>query len=216
MRKLIWVFAVLALGSAVWAKCDHPYFPVREGWVWTYQSSVNNSIYSVSIVNVSANGFTQRQALTGFSFEARWTCDSKGLTQPEYVQPQGNQGVQMNLKTRKASGVVIPQVMRAGTSWSYSYEVSGEAKQQNIAMQVEQSVVATNKVLGQETVAVPAGRFNALKVESVMSIKGSMTIAGRRMPINNTIKTLSWYAQGVGLVKSQFEGGSTVLLSLKR
>ena len=216
MRKWTWIVAVLTLSGTAWARCDHPYFPVREGWTWKYQSSLDNSSYTVRIESVSASGFIQRQTFENLSFESRWRCDSKGLTQLEYVQPQGLQGVQMNLKTRKASGVAIPQVMRVGTTWTYSYEVSGEAKQQNLTLQVEQSVTASNKVLGQESVTVPAGRFTALKVESILTTKGSMTIAGRKMPVNHTVKTFSWYAQGVGLVKSQFEGGRSELVSLKR
>lgn len=216
MRKLAWIYALLALSGVAWAKCDHPFFPVREGWVWSYRSSVDNSTYTVSIANVSTSGFTQRQTFKNFSLESRWTCDSKGLAQPEYIQPQGKQGVQMNLKTRKASGVVIPQVMRVGATWNYSYEVSGDMKQQNMTMQVEQSIRTTNKVIGQESVTVPAGRFIAFKVESIMTIRGSMKVGGNNIPINTTLKTLSWYAQGVGLVRSQLEGGTTELLSLKR
>jgi hypothetical protein len=99
MRKLLWVFTLLTLSTAAWARCDHPFFPVREGWVWSYRSSVDNSTYTVDIANVSARGFTQRQTFKNFGFESRWTCDSSGLAQPEYIQPRGNQGVQMNLKT---------------------------------------------------------------------------------------------------------------------
>ncbi len=216
MRTVLGVLALLILSGAAWAKCDHPFFPVREGWLWSYRSSVDNSTYTVSITNVSASGFTQRQTFKNAGFESRWSCDSKGLTQPEYIQPRNNQGVQVNLKTRKASGVVIPQVMRVGATWSYSYEVSGEMKQQNMTLQVEQRVSTTNKVLGQESVTVPAGRFTAFKVESIMTTRGSMKVGANNIPLNTTLKTFSWYAQGVGLVKSRFEGGTTELLSLKR
>ncbi|WP_337870820.1 hypothetical protein [Meiothermus sp.] len=215
MRKLL-VVSMLLLGSLAWARCDHPFFPVREGWVWSYRSSPDNSTHTASIIKVSDKGFVQRLAFKDFSFDIRWACDAKGLTQLEYFQPPSNQGIQINLKTRKVSGVVIPQGMRVGTTWSYGYEVAGEAKQPNMTLQVEQTMSVVSKVVGQESVSVPAGRFSAYKVESTMTIRGSMKSAGQSMPMNFDVKTTSWYAQGVGLVKTQSEGVTVEFLSLKR
>lgn len=208
--------SILVLASLAWAQCNHPLFPVSEGWVWSYRSSPDNSTHTASIIKVSDKGFIQRLAFKGFSFDIRWACDAKGLTQLEYFQPPSSQGVQMNLKTRKVNGVVIPQGMRVGTTWSYGYEVAGEAKQPNMTLQVEQTMKVVSKVVGQESVSVPAGRFSAYKVESTMAIRGSMKSAGQSIPMNLDVKTTSWYAQGVGLVKTQSEGVVVELLSLKR
>lgn len=215
MRRLL-AASILILASLAWAQCDHPLYPVREGWVWSYRSSPDNSTHTASIIKVSDKGFVQRLAFKGFSFNIRWACDAKGLTQLEYFQPPSSQRVQMNLKTRKVNGVVISQGMRVGTTWSYGYEVVGEAKQPNMTMQIEQTMKVVSKVVGQESVSVPAGRFTAYKVESTMAIRGSMKAAGQSMPMNFDVKTTSWYAQGVGLVKTKSEGATVELLSLKR
>jgi hypothetical protein len=215
MRQLL-AASILVLASLAWAQCNHPFFPVHEGWVWSYRSSPDNSTHTARIIKVSDKGFVQRLAFRDFSFDIRWACGAKGLTQLEYLQPPGSQGMQMNLKTRKVSGVVIPQGMRVGTTWSYGYEVAGEAKQPNMTLQVDQTMNVVSKVVGQESVGVPAGRFSAYKVESTMSIRGSMRSAGQSMPMNLEVKTTTWYAQGVGLVKTQSEGVTVELLSLKR
>lgn len=204
MRPLL-VTSILMLAALAWAQCDHPFFPVREGWVWSYRLSVDNSTYTVSFTNVSARGFTQRQTLKDIVIESRWSCESSGLIQPEYIQPLNNRGVQMNLKTRKADGVTIPQVMQVGTTWSYSYEVSGEMKQQGMTMQIEQSISTTNKVLGQESVTVPAGHFTALKVESTTTIRGSMKMGEHSIPLSTTLKTYAWYAQGWGWLRASLK-----------
>lgn len=213
--RTIALLAALFLGLA-WAKCDHPFYPVQEGWVWTYRSSPSGETHTISTSGVTNTGFTQRYAFKSFSFESQWRCDAKGLAQPEYVQPGSVQGLQMNFKTKKASGVVIPPTLSVGTTWTYSYEVSGEAKRQTLTIRMNQSVSVTNKIVGQESVSVPAGKFSAFKVESTLTQQGTMSIGGREQPLNLNVKTTSWYAQGVGLVKSVSENNTTELVSLKR
>ncbi len=215
MRSIIGVLLLVALGGAAWARCDHPFYPVREGWVWTYRSSVDKNPYIIQTLEVKADSFIQRFTFTSFGFDSRWTCDARGLTQPEFA-PSGQTGLQMKFKTRKATGVVLPQSLRVGSSWSYSYEASGEAQQGNLTIHMEQSVSTTSKVVGQESVSVPAGRFRALKVESTQTTRGTMTMGGRSSPLNLTVKSTSWYAPNVGLVKSQSEQVVIELVSLKR
>lgn len=215
MRSILGVLALVVLGTAAWAKCDHPFYPVREGWVWTYRSSVDKSTYTIQTLGVKADSFIQRFTFTNFGFDSRWTCNAQGLSQPEFA-PSGQTGLQMKFKTRKASGVVMPQNLRVGSSWSYSYEVSGEAQQGNLTIQMEQSIDTTSKVVGQENVSVPAGRFSALKVESIQTTRGTMTMGGQSSPMNLTVKSTSWYAPNLGLVKSQSEGVVIELVSLKR
>ncbi|MCX7601576.1 MAG: hypothetical protein N2Z75_06520 [Meiothermus sp.] len=215
MRRLIGVVIGVALGGAAWAQCDHPFYPVREGWVWSYRSSLDNSTYTIQTLEVKANGFIQRLTFPSFGFDSRWICDARGLTRPEFAQ-SGPSSMQMKFKTRKASGVLLPQNLRVGSSWSYSYEVSGEAQRGNLTLELEQSVHTTSKVVGQESVSVPAGRFTALKVESTQTSRGTMKMGGRSSPMNLTVKSTSWYAPNVGLVKSQSEGVVIELVSLKR
>lgn len=53
MQGIIGVLVLVALGGAAWAKCDHPFYPVREGWVWTYRSSPNNNTLNLTVRSTS-------------------------------------------------------------------------------------------------------------------------------------------------------------------
>ena len=61
----------------------------------------------------------------------------------------------------------------------------------------------TYTAVGYETVTVPAGTFNALKIEQSSNMGGP----------EPTIQTL-WYVQDVGLVKSVIEVGETYVNEL--
>ena len=61
---------------------------------------------------------------------------------------------------------------------------------------------ATFTALGVESVSVPAGTFEAMKVEVVTTININATFQGTTVPVTFTGTTTSWYVQGVGWVKS--------------
>jgi hypothetical protein len=78
----------------------------------------------------------------------------------------------------------------------------------------------TYKVVGQETIMVGAGKFNAIKVELSISFK---VVAAIPVPFGNqTITGTAWYAEDVGMVKriTVFNGGKdktiTELVALKK
>jgi hypothetical protein len=84
---------------------------------------------------------------------------------------------------------VIPAYPAAGNTWSggtsgRDYQIYG--------------VTGTTTVLGVQTVKVPAGRFKALAVRTVMRQKG--------FPFGSGTRT-SWFAPGRGLVKLVFQHG---------
>jgi hypothetical protein len=84
---------------------------------------------------------------------------------------------------------ILPAYPTAGTAWS------GRAS--GIAYSVF-GVTGTTKVLGLQTVTVPAGTFRALAVRSVLAQKG--------FPFGSGTRT-SWFAPGRGLVKLVFQHG---------
>lgn len=214
MRKLMGVL-VLVLAGAAWAKCDHPYYPVREGWVWTYKSSTDGKTYTSSQSNVSASGFTTIMKFSNLTVENRWRCDANGLASLEYGGVSGGQNQQIKMETVSSKGVVIPNRLGVGSSWEYSYTIKGNMPSQGGTMTGDSTV--TNKVVGQETVRVSAGTFQAYKVESTFTTKMTMTVSGKAMNLPaNSFKSTSWYAQGVGMVKSVSEVGTTELISLKK
>lgn len=213
--KPAWIALVFTFVLGAYANCNHPFYPVKEGWVWTYSSSLSQN-YSVSTYGVSTKGFTQKMDFGKFNLETRWTCGAKGLARPEYSQPSLGTAMQMDLKTISASGVIIPKSLGMGSSWNYSYEVEGTIKQQQMTMQMKQKVNVSNKVVGRENVSVKAGKYKAFKVQTTMQLNGEMKVAGRAVPTNTIVESTTWYAQGVGMVKSVSKEATVELVSLKK
>ncbi len=83
------------------------------------------------------------------------------------------------------------------------------------------TIEITNRVVGREQVTVPAGTYDALKVESTMAIKMSVRVGQMTVPANRNVRNTNWFAENVGMVKSisapgDFAGATTELVSLKR
>lgn len=92
---------------------------------------------------------------------------------------------------------LLPAYPEAGATWT-----SGNAR----SLQ-EYGVVGTTKVLGVQSVRVPAGTFQALEVRSVLTQRGH--------PFGSGVRTC-WFAAGRGLVKMIFKhrDGSVSLVQL--
>jgi hypothetical protein len=57
-----------------------------------------------------------------------------------------------------------------------------------------------------ESVTVPAGTFDAMKVQVVTTFSASVSFQGLTVPVRFSSTTLSWYAAGTGWVKSESTG----------
>ncbi|RIH87446.1 hypothetical protein Mterra_01198 [Calidithermus terrae] len=213
-------WAILLLSIAAfglgWAKCDHPYYPVREGWTWTYkQSGQVNETYSLTVTNVSDQGFTLRYTTKESSFELRWRCDANGLMSLDQGSFGQNQG--FKLETTNAKGVAIPSQFRVGLAWTYSYDLKGsfDSGGQKMTMTGKSSTDA--KITAREAVKVPAGTFQAFKVETTTKTEMAMNVGGQSQPMPaQSFGGTTWYAEGVGMVKSVMAGITTELVSLKK
>lgn len=212
-RWLVVLLGVGLLGTA-WAGCEHRYFPVREGWVWTYKSSLKGKTHTVRFTGVSPLGFTYVTQLESGTVETHWKCDVDGLTSLEFAASSlGGKTRQVNFKTVNRKGVVIPNNLGVGSSWSYSFTLEGEMDNSKLTNNMETS----NKVVGLETVTVPAGTFKAVRIESTSTMKMSMNMGGKAKDLPaNVVQSISWYADGVGLVKSVAADITTELVSLKK
>lgn len=214
MHKLLAALLGLSLLGTAWAGCDHRYFPVKEGWVWTYKSSLEGKTHTITMSKVSDAGFTYTIQFDKGSVDTRWRCDANGLSSPEYSGANfGGKTQQLNFKTVDSKGAIIPNNLGIGSSWTYSFTLEGEMDNSKLTNNMETS----NKVVGLETVTVPAGTFKAVRIESTSTMKMSMNMGGKAKDLPaNVVQSISWYADGVGLVKSVAADITTELVSLKK
>ena len=196
--------------------CDHPYYPVRAGARWQYRLTTQGTgptEQTITRTDITADSFTERHEFTGgTTMTTGWRCDSEGLAALEYGNVSTGQAT-VRMETLSSEGVNIPAADRwqPGTTWNSRYEVRGGmsgAANANLGMQMTGPVEIASRIVGQESVTVPAGTFDAMKVESTITLRLSTNVGGRTAPMPPmTFRTNTWYARGVGVVKIEQVGG---------
>ncbi len=189
--------------------CDNPFFPAVEGRVLTYRNNVPGmgaSEFSHTFSDVTANSFNLNIGVgDGESVVQKWTCSADGLLSPEMAQMPG-MAEGMTFNYIEASGATLPAAgqMTAGHEWTTHYVV--EVAMPDLgqgAMSMSETVDLVNTVAGEESVTVPAGTFDAVRVDTAGTI--AVSIAGA--PASNIEMSMaSWYAEGVGLVRQEIGG----------
>lgn len=190
--------------------CANAYFPVVEGRVYTYSSSVAGfgvSNITQTYQDVTDNSFTITiDAGEGEPFVNTWTCTGEGMLSPEFSQlPGGMEGV-VSIDFVEAEGVTLPseEMFQPGESWTTRYVAEatlGDAESGEITM--VQTIEMTNDVVGVEAITVPAGDFEeAMRVDTTGVITMAMGDTGPTTTFDMSYS--AWYVRDVGLVRQEF------------
>ncbi len=196
--------AVVALGD-----CDNAYFPAVEGRTLTYRSTIpgmGESTIRHTFSDVTDSGFTLTMGLDeSEGIVQQWTCSADGLLAPQLTQLPGlAEG--MTFEYVEASGATVPAAdqMTAGHEWTTHYvvEVTLPDLGQG-AMTMSETIDLVNTVAGEEPVTVPAGTFDAVRVDTAGTV--SVSIGGA--PANAVDMSItSWYVRDTGLVRQEVGG----------
>lgn len=194
--------------------CDNVLYPTIQGAAWVYTSTGGPSgsfNYTNSITEVRADGFTLTSQFTDTIRTQEWACQSDGL---KALQLGGGsaagisiQSMTAELVTSEVTGISIPQTITPGMQWQYSLALQG-----TVAMPGDQqsqsngTYSVTMKELGKETVTVPAGTFEAIKIQSNSDVDIIATFEGIEVPVKFNGTTITWYVPGVGYVRSVESG----------
>ncbi|HMP98737.1 MAG TPA: hypothetical protein PKC24_03080 [Cyclobacteriaceae bacterium] len=211
MKKLILSFSALVLSILMYAQCN-PYFPLQEGTSWAYESFdakgklTGKNEMSVIEYNPNANGYT---AVVGTVI-----YDQKGkeLTRGEfeYVCEDGVVYIDMRrfiaeeqLKTMSAyeiklesENLEIPSQLRPGQTLkdgSISFTATNAPIATSMNVRISDRVVE-----GKENITTPAGSFESFKIKSKSTSTMRMGIN-----INAEFSSIDWYAENVGMVRSE-------------
>jgi hypothetical protein len=180
------LFLVAVTAAARKPKSEKPgadYFPLRVGDSWTYRNSESGG-YTLKVLSEEP----QQGGPVRYVVEVR----SEVVIQNLFSKPAGwvllhaenyleHEGLKATYEPPKQ---YLPNPPVIGQKWEWTGKDPTQTERRE-----------TNHVVGFENVTVPAGKFRAMKVTS--------EISGGAIPM---IKT-SWYAPGVGLVKSATQGG---------
>lgn len=182
-------------------ECGNSYYPVINGAEWIYNGP--NGQFTHSLATGDNGAFTIKVESGSDTFLIQGLCldggdinlvDGSGSS----LTFSGSTGGSTMTTTRN-EGVTLPGDIQQGDDWSQTIGVEVTAGNQKVDATIESTFTAVDY----ETVTVPAGTFNALKIEQSSDMGGP----------NPTITTL-WYVQNVGPVKTVIDVGQPIVQEL--
>ncbi len=182
----------LALLTVMAQKPKEPppdYFPLRVGDWWKYRSTTADGKLSEFTIKVlsdekQADGTSLYLVETLSTFQPihDWYSKPSGQVLMHRIAYPKNEALKADYQPVK---LYLKNPLSVGTSWEWK----GKGM---MGVEIEES----SRVTGSEMVEVPAGKFQAMKVETKVIQGGT--------PVTKTY----WFANWVGLVKSMTDTGS--------
>ncbi len=186
------------------SNCQNSLFPVKSEATWTYAGQFSQNAYTrvFTIDIVAANSFQATTKITDGSGNLLvdtadvWQCTNEGL-----VEQAGPLGATLQsayggatMKTLSTTGVTIPAQLQNGDTWSQVSQLEFTT-----AQGTHQSTLTYDfTAFGSEQVTVPAGAFNAVKVQ----VHATTQAVLNGQTVSVTVSGFEWFAPGVGHVKS--------------
>lgn len=165
------------------------YFPLRVGDWWKYRSTTADNKQSEFTIKVlgdekQPDGTTRYhvETLTTFQSIHDWYSKPAGWVLMHRIAYPKNEALKAEYQPVKQ---YLKNPLGAGATWDWK----GKGM---MGVDIEES----SRVVGPEMVEVPAGKFQAMKVETKV-IQGGM-------PVQKTY----WFANWIGMVKSMTDSGS--------
>ncbi len=197
-------------GVTLAGNCANAYFPVVDGRVYTYSSSISGfgvSNFTQTYSDVTDDSFTITiDSGSGESFSNTWTCTGEGMLSPEFTQMPGGMEGMLSIDFVEAEGVTLPSedMFQPGESWTTHYVAKAVINIPGAGeMNMTQTIDMTNNVIGIEAVSVPAGDFDsAVRVDTTGAVTMDMGNTGMTTTIDMSYS--SWYVENVGLVRQEF------------
>lgn len=190
--------------------CANLYFPVREGASWTYSGEAGpDGPYSFTdrITAVREDGFTLTADFDGLTRTQEWSCKEEGLVALDYNGgPAGSvatEGLDATFETSDVEGVILPAAVAPGDTWSQSFTLSGSILLPNGTNAMAGGAGQSNfTAVGRESVSVPAGSFEALRVDLEFDLELELQMGDITVPLTLTTTGSTWFVEGLGWVKS--------------
>ncbi len=182
--------------------CTNQYFPNAKGDTWEYSGSntlISNYSRIDTVTASSTEAFTVESNLAGVVYSLPYTCSPAGILATNPVQEYAgallnspNAPIKVELTSNE--GVSLPSNVVPGDTWQQSSDFNATAENVNISGRFVFDYTAT----GYEQVTVPAGSYNALRVDATIRIE----VSGFRI-LAGTYTTSTWMVAGIGVVKSE-------------
>jgi hypothetical protein len=193
--------------------CVNPFYPVRQGATWTYKSTggpAGEYSFTDTISSVREDGFTLSTQIAGLTRAQDWTCTPEGLTALQLggapAALLNSQNIQLTLDVKNVSGITFPSQVKPGDQWQQSMDVEGTVNAMNEEATATGNAQMKFSAIGTESVTVPAGTFDALKVNVDVTLNVNAKYQGMALPVTFFGDYTYWFAPGVGWVKASGTG----------
>jgi hypothetical protein len=193
--------------------CTHVYYPVRQGATWTYRSTggpAGEYSFTDTVTAVREDGFTLSTQIDNITRTQEWTCSAEGLAALQLggapAAMLNSQNIQLNLDVINGTGVTFPSQIKPGDRWQQTLDVQGNVTMMNEEAEATGTAQMNFSAIGNESVTVPAGTFDALKVEVDVTLNVNATYEGITLPVSFTGDYTYWFAPNVGWVRASGTG----------
>lgn len=191
--------------------CANPYMPVVAGATWNYtlRGAVSDT-YTHTILSVNGSNFTEQDVFgSGVTRQGEWLCQNGDLIA---LNPGGGgasvstEGLTSQFEATANSGITFSANPQPGSAWSQSVTLEGSQIINGYNAPSKNVTTSACTAIALESVTVPAGTFQALRVDCVITMEISVTADG--IPFNTVINSTStsWYAPGLGMIKTVTSG----------
>lgn len=192
--------------------CTNPYMPVSVGATWNYNmqgSSFDSYVHTV--LSADNDSFVEQDTFSsGVTRQAEWKCDNGNLIA---LNPQGGasgtvntEGVNVDFKTTSLDGITLPAVIKPGDTWSQSITLEGVENFNGMEVPAKNQFTSNCTAIGNESVTVPAGAFDALHVDCAIHMIITVTMGGSDIQTTLDFTSSIWYAPKIGMVKTVTTG----------
>lgn len=198
-------------GGAGSGLCANDLFPVVLGATWTYSGTgpTGEFTWTSTITDVSGSGFTLTNQFDELTATQQWSCTAEGLAALAYGGgPEASlntSGMSGTFETTDTAGVTFPLHISAGDTWTQTFTIHGDMGLTGAgqAATADGTVSQGYTAIGIESVTVPAGTFNAMKIEAALHFDLQVVLEGGvTAPLAFDLVTTNWWVAGVGWVKS--------------
>jgi len=205
--------------------CGNEYYPVVNGGTWSYQgtsSDTEDYTFSNTITSVRDDGFSILVEFDEVTLTQEWACTPDGILALDIgggaAGTVATDDINLVMDTQNASGITYPNEIMPGDTWDHTLDFTGIMDMAGDSIEVSGDTEYNYTAIGIETITVPAGTFEAMKVDLITTINMNMTISGSEVPATVTSTSTSWFAKDVGWIKSDSVtdlGGFTTTESLE-
>ncbi len=192
-------------------QCQNDYWPVAQGTYRKYEMKAeNNDTITETITRVRDDGFDVRMDFgSGAILENSWECKNDGLIyldKGKNITLSTKETQMFEGKVESMNGVTIPANLKPGQMWDQKVVYIGTNPSTDKKILGRSTISRSCKAVDFEQVQVPAGTFEALKVECSIKYELSFGLDERlkklipAMSFNS--QDTQWMVAGVGVIKS--------------